>query len=105
MDEDSESLTARLRLESVGISVQVAPDETVVVIVDDDGKCDRKAVLAHNFKLCSLPASGVTIGLEEPSYTVDESGGTVEVCAILISGSLERTVDVTLFTMDGLASG
>ena len=40
VDEDSESLTARLRLESVGISVQVAPDETVVVIVDDDGKCD-----------------------------------------------------------------
>jgi hypothetical protein len=47
----------------------------------------------------------VTIGLERPTYSVDEEDGTVEVCAVLLSGSLERTVSVTLSTSDGSAIG
>ncbi len=46
---------------------------------------------------------GVTIGLEETSFTVDE-GELVEVCVILISGTLEREVTVTLQTSSGTAS-
>ena len=42
--------------------------------------------------------TGVTIGVEVPSYTVNEGDGTIEVCAILVSGTLERTVTFTLST-------
>ena len=52
---------------------------------------------------CSL--TGVTIGLEEPTYTVNEGDGTIEVCAVLTSGTLDRTVTVTLSTSDGSATG
>ena len=48
--------------------------------------------------------SGVTIGVQIPMYEVDEGNGTVEVCAILISGTLERTVTFTLSTQDGSAT-
>ena len=48
---------------------------------------------------------GVTIGLERTSYPVDEGDGDVEVCAILISGTLERALNITLSTLDGSATG
>ncbi len=48
--------------------------------------------------------TGVTIGLEDTTFTVDE-GELVEVCVILISGTLEREVTVTLQTSDGTAIG
>ncbi len=49
--------------------------------------------------------SVVEIGLERPLYTVNETDGTIEVCAVLVSGSLERTVTVSLSTVDGTAKG
>ena len=36
---------------------------------------------------------------------MDEDGGTVEICAILIDGTLERDAIVTLSTSDGTAMG
>ena len=48
--------------------------------------------------------SGVVIGVEFPTYEVDESNGTIEVCAILISGTLERIVTFALSTQDGSAT-
>ena len=48
---------------------------------------------------------GVTIGLERPTYSVDEEDGVIEVCAVLLAGSLERTVSVTFSTSDGSAIG
>ena len=44
------------------------------------------------------------IGLEETSYTTPESG-TVEVCASLLQGQLERNAEVVLSTQDGEAIG
>ena len=46
----------------------------------------------------------MTIGLERTRYDVDE-GEIVEVCAVLISGTLQREAVVTLQTMDGSATG
>ena len=43
---------------------------------------------------------GVVIGLEQTAYSVVESIGLVEVCAILRQGSLAREVLVTLSTGD-----
>ena len=44
--------------------------------------------------------SEVRIGLDRTAYTVDEDRNTVEVCARIIDGSLERSVEVDLFTSD-----
>ncbi len=49
--------------------------------------------------------AGVVIDLELPSYTVNEANGTVEVCATIVSGTLERSVVVTISTSDGTATG
>ena len=40
-----------------------------------------------------------------PDYTVPEEGGFVEVCAVVLDGSLERTVSITLQTFPGSAAG
>ena len=47
----------------------------------------------------------VEIGLERTSYTTDEGGGTVEVCARLTRGTLERQVLVDLAMTDDTAIG
>ena len=49
--------------------------------------------------------TGVTIDLEDPSYSVNEENGTIEVCAVITSGSLEKSVVVTLATAEGTATG
>ena len=47
----------------------------------------------------------VTVELENRTYTVPENEGHVEVCAVIVRGSLERTVIITLSTKDGSAIG
>lgn len=53
-------------------------------------------VLLH----CHLisPPIGVTIGLELPRYTVNEGAGSIEVCAALLRGNLQRTLMANLST-------
>ena len=46
----------------------------------------------------------MTIGFEETEYTTDE-GTTVEVCAMVTSGTLEREVTVTLTSRGDSATG
>ncbi len=48
---------------------------------------------------------GVTIGLEKTTYYINEEDGQVEVCAVLLSGTLDRTVDITLTSVNGSALG
>ncbi len=40
----------------------------------------------------------MTVGLEFPSYTVNEGDGSIEVCAVLLDGTLQRTLMVNLST-------
>ena len=47
----------------------------------------------------------VIIDLEFPSYSVNEENGPIEVCAVITSGSLERSVVVTLAPAEGTATG
>ena len=66
-------------------------------------------VLSECFSAChlymlSLTTKDAVIGLEETSYTTPESG-TVEVCASLLQGQLERNTEVVLSTQDGEAIG
>ena len=47
----------------------------------------------------------MTIGFEQPQYSVTEgSDASVEVCAVVLDGTLEREVIVTFFTTDGTAT-
>ena len=46
----------------------------------------------------------MTIGLEQPSYTVNEGDGSVMVCAAIVSGTLERTLTFRLTTQDDSAT-
>ena len=48
--------------------------------------------------------TGVSIGFELPRYTVNEGDGSIEVCAVLTNGSLERTVTFTLSSRDDSAT-
>ena len=49
-------------------------------------------------------SAAITIGFERTMYIVDE-GGQTEVCAILISGTLEKEVLVSVDSSDGTANG
>ncbi len=48
---------------------------------------------------------GVTIGLQRIIYSVSEDDDVIEVCAVLVSGTLERSVNVTVSSVDGSALG
>ena len=55
--------------------------------------------------LIFLLGTVITVELENRTYTVPENEGHVEVCAVIVRGSLERTVTVTLSTEHGSATG
>ena len=49
--------------------------------------------------------TGITVGLEDDAYRVQENAGMVEICAILLQGILDRKATVTVFTRDDSATG
>ena len=105
VDEENEQLLSRLQLEPVegdSPNVQVLPNQATLTILDDDGKI---SFLKFNEEILYLyRISGISIGFELPRYTVNEGDGSIEVCAVLTSGSLERTVTFTLSTGDDSAT-
>ena len=105
VDENQENLFTRLRLESVDASVSVAPDEATILIVDDDGKQAVNRTSVPSVTITFLLDTVITVELENRTYTVPENEGPVEVCAVIVRGSLERTVTVSLSTEDGSAKG
>ena len=47
----------------------------------------------------------MTIGFEEPQYNASEgTDASVEVCALVLDGMLERDAIITFFTRDGTAT-
>jgi hypothetical protein len=48
---------------------------------------------------------GVGIDFEQPQYSVNEENGTIEVCAVIMEGGLERNITITLATRNGTATG
>ena len=55
--------------------------------------------------MACVPSAVVIIGLEQTSYLVMENQITVEVCAIVTSGSLGSEVTVVFGTQGGSAVG
>ena len=54
--------------------------------------------------MISIVITDVGVSVEDPSYTVDESDETVEVCVVL-TRTIEKNVFVTISTSDGSAFG
>ena len=52
-----------------------------------------------------MPCAVVTVTVQQPSYPVQESAGSVTVCAILSGVTLERALLVDVMTQDGTAMG
>ncbi len=50
-----------------------------------------------------LLQTAVVIGFDRTSYSVDEEDGVVSVTVLVISGRLEKDIDVRLFTTDDSA--
>ena len=51
------------------------------------------------------PHAAVNITLEQEVYEIPEDGGSLDICAILSDGVLERNVIVSLSTANGTAFG
>ncbi len=47
----------------------------------------------------------VTVGWNMVEYTTTEAQGGVEVCIDLVAGTLERSVEIDVLSMDGSATG
>ena len=52
-----------------------------------------------------ISSAEITIGFEQTSYPAMEDQGSVEVCTVVTSGSLQGDVIVTFSTQDGSAEG
>ena len=57
-----------------------------------------------NFDVLS-PTAAVNVTLEQAQYMVNEADGYVEVCAVLVGGTVERRVIVSLSTSNVDAVG
>ena len=62
--------------------------------------------MEYNYYVVTMYVSGsqVTVGLSQTLYSVGEENGSQTVCAIL-SGMTQRSVTVTLSTVQGTAQG
>ena len=60
--------------------------------------------MEYKYYAVTMYVSGVTVGLSQTSYSVGEGNGSQTVCAVL-SGMTQRSVTVTLSTVQGTAQG
>jgi len=81
--EETEELQVQIILSTPELSITVSPDSTTVSILDNDR---------------------VMIGFENSHLTVSEDEGSVNVCTVL-SGSLEKTIEVSIYTENDTATG
>ena len=82
-------------------TVQTGPNSnSTVTIIDNDGRQCR-----HILNVIHWCFTELTIGFDPSTYTVNETDMTVQVCASIQDGSLQRDAVVTLSTSDGTATG
>ena len=82
ISEDPEIFTVTISSDDPDVSSTVPT--TNVVITDDDS---------------------VTVEIEMETYTSDEGDGVVEVCVVVVAGTLNRKISVSLATSPGTAQG
>ena len=67
--------------------------------------CNLGASIKVNVYYTNTISLDVTIGFDPSTYSVNEASMTVQVCARILDGSLQRDAVVTLSTSDGTATG
>ncbi len=99
----------QIELTTQDSAVGLDPKEANITIISDDSKsasCSTSSTFYCTEVLCYsyIPVTDVTINLEQSEYTIEESGGNLNVCAILSGDS--QVIVVTPFTiLDGNAQG
>ena len=116
--ENSEEFTVQLSTPDQDVTLVIS--SAIVTIIDDDSElvyymqCHYMIPTCFRFRSAFSPVgytaviliytSGVTVGLEQTSYSVGEGNGSLSVCAVLI-GMAQRNVSVILSILQGTAQG
>lgn len=79
------------------------PEDFPITLVPDGEDPDDPNNPMTNVTI--IDDDGVTIGFEMETYTAMEDQGTVEVCVVIITGRLSRSVTVFLDSRDLSAQG
>ena len=83
-------------------NVTEPPEDICVVLTPEDG--DPADPTNSKTTVTIIDDDMVTIGFEREVYEVTEDEGTVEVCALIREGALNREVTISLFTRDSSAT-
>ena len=78
---------------------------SLMMIVSGMTHAEREYQYSITYTLFLSIKTAIEVGLEETEYTTPEGDVVVEVCAVVISGSLQRDAVVTLQTQDISATG
>lgn len=95
---DESTARACLQIPILDDEVVENPEDLQVLISSPDP--DVMIVMPSVASVIILDDDRAVIGFEMLAYSVNESRGYVEVCAALLEGSLEISVQVALVTMD-----
>ena len=63
------------------------------------------SAMTQQYHVCKCLSAGVTIGLQQSDITVNESVGSVEICAVIKCGCIRRDIDITLDVLEDTAVG
>ena len=96
--------TYLLNLSTTDEDVILKPISTTVTIVNDDGKLQKILFYSDSDYGFIVNSPVVSLKFSQPSQSIGEGDGHVEVCVIL-RGQTERDITVTVSTMSGTASG
>ena len=80
------------------------PLQSIVTIIDNDGKLMSELLLIFLNFYCFLFAQVVTVQWQLQAYTTSEESGSVNVCAVL-SEPTERNISFMISTSSETASG
>lgn len=92
---------ACLRIPIVDDEVVENPEDFPVLLTSPDD--DVIIMMPSASSVIILDNDNAVVGFEMTVYSVNESRGYIEVCAVIMNGSLEIPVQILLLTLDGSA--
>lgn len=95
-----------LSLVTTNSAVRLAPPTTLITITNDDCKSlFMRIPTLPIYKLCNLFLSVAVIQFNQPEYVVSENENEVTICLSTAAGILQRSVSITLSTLQSSAEG
>ena len=99
--EESEVFFVSLSSEDSAIRIPEEASVLSITIVDNDSKYSGEG---YEFPCSNFQIVALLVFMEQPSYTVDEATGKVDVCVVL-EGTMETNLSLSLVTVDMSATG